>query len=127
MRDWLSRPILILFRYLLRVAVIAQIALGYGLDDRGSWFRFLAEAGYFSLHHRVQNGSGGHPASYPKGTRGSFLWVKRPGREVDHSPSSSAGVKESVELYLHSSNTPSWRGGQLRKAQGQLCLYLYLN
>jgi hypothetical protein len=34
------------------------IALGYGLDDRGSGFRFPAEAGNFSLHHRVQNGSG---------------------------------------------------------------------
>jgi hypothetical protein len=26
----------------------------------------------FSLHHRVQNGSGTHPASYPTGTGGSF-------------------------------------------------------
>jgi hypothetical protein len=25
-------------------------------------------AGNFSLHHRVQNGSGAHPASYPMGT-----------------------------------------------------------
>jgi hypothetical protein len=29
------------------------IALGYGLDDRGSRVRFPAEAGNFSLHHRV--------------------------------------------------------------------------
>jgi hypothetical protein len=35
------------------------IALGYGLDDRGSRVRFPAAAGNFSLHHRVQNGSGG--------------------------------------------------------------------
>jgi hypothetical protein len=48
------------------------IALGYGLDDRGSRFRFPAGTGNFSLHHRVQNGSGAHPASYPMGTRGSF-------------------------------------------------------
>jgi hypothetical protein len=48
------------------------IALGYGLDDRGSRFRFLAGAGNFSLHHRVQNGSGAHPASYPMDTGGSF-------------------------------------------------------
>jgi hypothetical protein len=33
-----------------------------------------------------------------------------PGREADHSPSSSAQVKESL-------NTPSWRGVQLKKAQ----------
>jgi hypothetical protein len=48
------------------------IALGYGLDDRNSRVKFPAEAGNFSLHHRVQNGSEAHPASYPMGTRGSF-------------------------------------------------------
>jgi len=32
-----------------------------------------------SVHHRVQNGSGAHPASYPKGNRGSFLAVKAAG------------------------------------------------
>jgi hypothetical protein len=48
------------------------IALGYGLDNRGPRVRFPAGAGNFSLHHRVQNGSGAHPASYPTGIRGSF-------------------------------------------------------
>jgi hypothetical protein len=48
------------------------IALGYELDDRGSRVRFPAGDGDFSLHHRVQNGSGAHPASYPMCTRGSF-------------------------------------------------------
>jgi hypothetical protein len=38
------------------------------------------------------------------------LGVKRPGREADHSPPSSAEVKEWVELNIHSPNTPSWRG-----------------
>jgi hypothetical protein len=42
------------------------------LDYRGSRVRFRAGAGNFSLHHRVQNGSGAHSASYPMGTRGSF-------------------------------------------------------
>jgi hypothetical protein len=48
------------------------IAVGYGLDDRGSRVPFAAGAGNFSLHHRVQNVSGAHPASYPMGTKGSF-------------------------------------------------------
>jgi hypothetical protein len=74
------------------------IVLGYGLDDRGSRVRFLAGAGNFSLHHRVQNGSGAHPASYLIGIRGSFPGVKRPGREADNSLLSSAEVKEWVEL-----------------------------
>jgi len=29
-----------------------------------------------------------------------------------------------VELYLQSHNTPSWRGAQLKKAQGQIYLYV---
>jgi hypothetical protein len=62
----------------------------------------------------VQNGSGVHPASYPMGTAGFSLGVKRPGREADHSPPSSAEVKEWLELYLHSPNTPSWRGAHLK-------------
>jgi hypothetical protein len=42
------------------------------------------------------------------------LGIKRPGREADHSPQSSTEVKEWVELHLHSPNTPSWRGAQLK-------------
>jgi hypothetical protein len=78
------------------------IALGYELDDRGSVVWFPAGAGNFFLHHRVQNGSGAHLASYPMGNRVFPLGVKRPGCEADHSPLSSAEVKEYVKLYLHS-------------------------
>jgi hypothetical protein len=53
-------------------------ALGYGPDDLG--LRVTSGAGNFSLHHRVQNGSGDHPASYPMGTtKGSFPWGKAAG------------------------------------------------
>jgi hypothetical protein len=55
------------------------IALGYGLNDRGSRVRFLVGAGNFSLHNRVQKDSGAHPASYPMGTRGSFPGGKAAG------------------------------------------------
>jgi hypothetical protein len=51
-----------------------------------------AGAGNFFIHHRVQTGSGAHPASYPMGTRGSFPGVKRPGHEADHSSPYSAEV-----------------------------------
>jgi hypothetical protein len=37
-----------------------------------------------------------------------------PGREADHSPTSSAEVKEWVELHLQFPNTPSWHGAQLK-------------
>jgi hypothetical protein len=44
----------------------------------------------------------------------ALLGVKRPGCEADHSPPSSAEVKECVALYLHSPNTPSWHGAHLK-------------
>jgi hypothetical protein len=39
-------------------------------------------------------------------------------RGADRSPPSSAEVKECVELYLHSANTPLWLGTQLKKSTG---------
>jgi ankyrin repeat protein len=55
------------------------IALGYDLDDRDSRVRFPAGAGELPLYHRVQNGSGAHPASYTVGTGGSFTGDKATG------------------------------------------------
>jgi hypothetical protein len=52
-----------------------RAGLGYGLDDRG--FESRQELGTF--HHRVQNGSGAHPASYAMGTGGSFPGCKMAG------------------------------------------------
>jgi hypothetical protein len=47
----------------------------------------------------VQTGLGAYPTSYTMGT-GSFPGVKRPGRGLDHPPTSSAEVKETVVLLL---------------------------
>jgi hypothetical protein len=44
--------------------------------------------------HVVETDSVTHPTSYTMGTGGSFLGVKRPGREADHSPRASAEVKQ---------------------------------
>jgi hypothetical protein len=49
------------------------------------------------------------------GSRGYFPEGRGPGREADHSPPSSAEVKECAELYLHSPNIPSWHGAQFKK------------
>jgi hypothetical protein len=43
----------------------------------------------FSLLYSVQTGTGAHPASYPIGNPG----VNRPGCEADHSPPSTAEIK----------------------------------
>jgi hypothetical protein len=48
-------------------------------DDDDYDSRDSSVDGNFSLHHRVQNGCGAHPASYPMGTRGSFLGGKAAG------------------------------------------------
>jgi hypothetical protein len=55
-------------------------------------------------------------------TRGSLPVVERPEREADHSPPSSAEIKEWVELYLHSPNTPSWRGARLKNHRDNFTL-----
>jgi hypothetical protein len=47
----------------------------------------------FSCLHSVQTGSETHSAYYPTDTKGFFQRVKWPGREADHSPSSTAEVK----------------------------------
>jgi hypothetical protein len=57
-------------------------------------------------------GSGAHPASYPVGSRDPSPGVKRPGREADHSPPSSAEVKNAW-CYTSTPNTSSWHGASL--------------
>jgi hypothetical protein len=76
-------------------------------------------------HNSFNTDSGAHPASYSMGTRRFSTGVKQPGREADHSPASSAEIKECVKLYLHSPSTPSRRGAQL-KHRDNFTFYLYL-
>jgi hypothetical protein len=64
-----------------------------GLNDWGSRVRIPAGVGNFSLHHRVQKGSGAHPVPHPVGTGALSLGVRWPGREADHSPPLSAKDK----------------------------------
>jgi hypothetical protein len=86
------------------------IALGYGLDDRGLGFDSRRGLGIFLFNTASRTGLG--PTQPPiEWVPGALsLGVKRPGREADHSHPSKAEAKESVELHLHSPNTPSWRG-----------------
>jgi hypothetical protein len=94
------------------------IATDYTLDDRMIRVRFPAEAGNFSLRPAL-----GHTQPPNQWVPVSpSLEVKRPGREADHSPPSSAEGKECVELYLHS--PIRLHGVMLSEAQGQLYLYL---
>jgi hypothetical protein len=58
------------------------------------------------------------------GNRSSFRGVKRQGREADHASPSSSEIKESLELHLHNSNTPSWRGAHLNHTDNFVFTFL---
>jgi len=62
------------------------------MDDRSS---MPGSGRNFSIFHRAQTRSGSLAASYPMGTGGSSLSVKRPEREADHSPPTSARLRMS--------------------------------
>jgi hypothetical protein len=52
------------------------IAQWYSIGLRAGWsgVQFPVVAGNFSLHHRVQIGSGAHPASYPSSAEVKNVW-----------------------------------------------------
>jgi hypothetical protein len=78
----------------------------YRLDNRGSVPGLC-----------VQTSCEAYPESYPIGT-GSKA---RPGRDTDHSPSSSAEITNK-ELYLLSLLVPAWLSGT-----ALLCFYMLCN
>jgi hypothetical protein len=94
--------------------------LGYGLDDQ----RFESQQGLriflLTTTSRLALGPTLPPIPWVPGFLS--LGVKWPGHEDDHSPPSSAKVKECTELYLHSPNVPSWHGAQTKnkKSTGTL-------
>jgi hypothetical protein len=73
-----------------------SIVTGYGLSDRDS---IPGRGRNIHLRHSAQTGSEAHPASHPMGTGSSFPRIKRQVCvcvcvcEADHSPPSSAEVK----------------------------------
>jgi hypothetical protein len=80
------------------------IALGYGLDDRGSRVLFPARIGNFSLHRRVQTALG--PTQPP------IQWVQGGCFSGGYG---GRGVKLTTHLHLvPRSKTPSWRGVRLK-------------
>jgi hypothetical protein len=73
-------------------AVVAQLLVSdYRLDSQGS---IPGRGKGFSSSLCAQTSSEAHPASCTMGTEGNFTGYKaRPGRDADHSPPSSAEVK----------------------------------
>jgi hypothetical protein len=66
----------------------------------------------FTTASRTALGSTQPPTQWVPGD--FSLGVEQPGRKADHSPPSSAEIKEWVGLYFHSPNTPTWRGALLK-------------
>jgi hypothetical protein len=83
---------------------LSGIVLGYGLDDRGFESQQGLEILLFSTASR--------PALEP--TQPPTQWVKRPRREADHAPPSSAEVMNAWSYTSTKPNTPSWRGAQFK-------------
>jgi hypothetical protein len=81
---------------------VVGIATHYGLDCPGIEFRKRRD-----IPHPSRPALGPIASckmNYPV----CFSVVKLPGRGVDHPPTASADVKETVELYLYSPSRPSW-------------------
>jgi hypothetical protein len=76
---------------------VVGIATSYGLDDRGVGVRVPVGSRILSTKPPVQ----WVPGALSSG-------VKRPEREVDHSPPTSAKVKK-MWIYISTPHTPSWR------------------
>ena len=75
-------------------------------DSLRDWAVRGSSSGGTRFSTTLQTGPETHPAFYTTGTA-YFPGVKRPGHRIDHSPPSTAEVKEGVELYLYSPSGPS--------------------
>jgi hypothetical protein len=102
------------------------IALGCRLDNWDSRVRFQVGAGNFSLHHRVQNGSGAHPAAYLMGTRGSFLGGKARRSVKLTTHLQLVPRSKNKRSYTSTPNTPSWRCAQLKRRDNFYIILYYI-
>jgi hypothetical protein len=117
-----------IYIYISTRAVIAQSvprwAMGWTIGVLGFDCRWGLGIFLFTTASRTALGPTQPPIQWVPG--GLSLRVKRLGCKADHSPPSSAEVKEEMELYLHSPNTHSWRGAQLKIGTGGGGVYLQL-
>jgi hypothetical protein len=71
--------------------------------------RSIPDSDKISLRYSAQIEFGTHPDYYPMSTDGKFLGIKRPRCETDHSPPSSAEVKNdgATTPLPHTSSCPT--------------------
>ena len=92
------------------VVVVVEVVVVFGCDSYPllvgrSRDRIPVRTRFFAP---VQTGPEAQQTSCTMGT-GLFPGVMRMGRVVDHTPPSSAEIKEEVEIYLQSPFQPPWR------------------
>jgi hypothetical protein len=75
----------------LRSATLPHLATGYGLDDRRVGVRVPVGSKNCFIFRVAHTGSGAHPSAYPMDISPE---IKRPGREAEYSPPTSAEVKK---------------------------------
>jgi uncharacterized membrane protein YfcA len=80
--------------YSMRYDSSVGIVLGYWLNGRGSRDRFSAGLGIFLLTIASRTALGPTQSDNRLVTGAVSLGVKRPGREAEHSPPSTAEVKQ---------------------------------
>jgi hypothetical protein len=85
---------------------VVGLATGYGLDEGGVGVSVLVGSRIVSMSSRPVLGCTHPPIKWVLGTL--FQGMKRPGREADHSPPTSAEVKKCGSVYLLF-HTPPWR------------------
>jgi hypothetical protein len=86
------------------------------------WYTVVRRRGqHFALLHRVQTGSGAHQPHIQWVPGALSTVIKRPGREHDHSPPSSAEVKNCGAIFSLP-HTSSCRSAQTQLKKFSLCL-----
>jgi hypothetical protein len=103
-------------------AKAGSIAMGYELDDRGFESRQVVKIHLFTTASRSTLGPIQPPIQSVPGTLS--LGAKRPGREADHSPPSSAEVKNA---WCFTSTPPIRLQGVVFSWKAQEQLYLHLS
>jgi hypothetical protein len=100
-----TRGIQFFLMYYLSAYRLSRISQWYSAGLRAGWseVRVTVRAGNFFPHHRVQTGSGAHPASYSMGTKASFPGGKSAGAWSWPLTSSSAEVENA---WSYTSNPP---------------------
>jgi hypothetical protein len=103
----------------------SSTSIATGWTAQGGGIRFPVGARNLSLLRNVQTGSGVYAASYPMGTGAPSPGVKLQGCETDHSPPTSAEVKNvgAIPSFPH---TSSWLGAYLIKYRNIFTFTFYM-